>query len=79
MMARGSRTYRNAIQAHIEVAVAVSCQVVMNAIQQRRLSGGVKSRSTCVGDCQLQRSCGVLRVVPLSWCQADILILSLGD
>lgn len=56
--------HRDAIEAHVEIGVALSLEVVVQTIQQRCLGGSVEANHTGVGHCYLHSSCRVGAAVP---------------
>ena len=75
MQSSTQKTYRDAVQAHVEVGVAIALQVVIDGVQQRHTGGAIKQlhRGVCHRD--LHSSCGVAAAVSHRREVTDVLIL----
>ncbi len=68
--------HRDAIEAHVEIGVALCLQVVVQGIQQRCLGRSVEANHTGVGHCYLHSGCRIGAAVPGCWGISHTLVLS---
>ena len=68
--------HRDAVEAHVEIGVALCLQVVVQGVQQRCLGRSVEANHTGVGYCYLHSGCRIGAAVPGCWGIGHTLVLT---